>query len=301
MPRPPFEGYMATVKSRQDYRQRETGKVTEEGELHERPWVVLSDDDTHKRRIFAGIPQTHKGKRKIADLCVRSGSYKKRDGEVAYTFFDTQQPWTFPNEQLADTVEASPPTDGAAAVTRGRRSLANYLDYASSSKGGWLYQGRVVWVRLQPTKFDLDPSGQPKPSKYTDVVAWELIARRLHVDSKLSSDWLLPAVVVTHDDYLPRLNDGVWLPGIYPLVTVVPLVVSAALVELGKWTVAPTGMPGDWAPVTQCLLTLDYWATTEDRKPCVVVEQSGYEEWAFDEKNRRQLMSDVGWALNLQP
>lgn len=209
---------------------------------------------------------------------------------------DTQQPWTFLSEWI-NGAEAAPPTGGPAAVSNVRRTLSGYLKYVPKSQPRWLFQGRVVWIQMKPTRFRVDDSGQQVPSLYSDIVNWELIAKRVRVDPVRQSDWLLPAAVVTNDEYLPQSNDRRFMKGIFPLVTVVPLVRSPELSKAGKWSISHAKAGGDWVPITLCLLTLNFWTDKDPRDPIIVASLPGYEDWALGDEDRLKLIDRV--ALNL--
>lgn len=257
-----------------------------------RPWLVLSREGVHSRGIFVAAPHGSGQGRLTRHLCVADKA-SRPDGYV-----DAQQLWTMPNQRIHSSgiIPLAPRT-----AQDVRRKIRDYLQYSAGRRHGWIHQGKVVLLRLAPSRWTYLPEGGLGPSIDTDIMNWQTVAGQLTgTEPSFPEEWLVPAVVVTNDRYLPILGSDYRPSGVYPLITAVPLVKSEALRNLNAPIVSgPPGSSGDFVPLTQCLLTLDYAAMGADKKRGLVLNHPRCKYWTVTDATRRIILDQVLSVMNI--
>ena len=276
-----------------------------------RPWVVTSREDVHSRQIFISANEGTAPQRPASkmDLCVKCAvsdsdytSTREPDPKAPKRVpfvVDCQQIWTFLEDRLEDDAVKYKGLLLPSKLEDVRDMIGKHLEYAPASRGGWLYQGRVIWVRLAPLHAD---QGIRVPSGHSDITSWrEAVERLLGYDPKNPSDWFLPAIVLTHDRYLPEKQEGLRPPGVYRVLTAIPLILSEKLLRKGAPRVPhPKVRAVAYAPLTQFLMTVSYDACTHDRGRRVITSRPGFEGWEADRATLQRILTEVRGFMNIQ-
>ena len=112
--------------------------------------------------------------------------------------------------------------------------------------------------------------------------------------ASLARDWLIPAVVLTNDDFLPNDSALTCPARVLPLVTVVPLVWSKDLLTPGAPSVPHPKVPTiSYAPLTRCLLTLDYQARFPSNLSRLELSGDDFPNWVVEDRTRHMILDDV--------
>lgn len=232
----------------------------------ERPWLVLSRQDVHERLLFCGAMMTSALARSRMARCVSAG---------AHGFVDTQHLWTYSVERI----RGNPASVEAGVPAAARTAIRQYFTPSEGEPSNGLAQGRIVWVRLAPRPSSASQWGDPALMR-ADIVEHTTILERLGaVPTQGARPWVLPAMVLTSDQFLPPRADHS-RRGMFPLVTVVPLVTDRRLIDAGAERISHPRHPELlYAPVASMLLSLDYNGTAYDGHPRVRLEQPGFENW----------------------
>lgn len=269
---------------------RRNDSVATEGDADqsrtERPWLVLSRPDLHTRGVFCGAMMTRAKTRSRMARCVPAGSRG---------FIDTQHLWTYSVERIkGDPVEVE-----AAAPRAARAQIHQYFTPSEGEPPKGLAQGRIVWVRLAPRPSSAGRWGPPALVRADIVEHVTLLERLGAVPSGGARPWVLPAMVVTSNRFLPPSAD-LSTGGMFPLVTVVPLVTDRRLLEAGAERIPHPRHPEVvYAPVASMLLSLDYDAKAHDGLPRVQLEQPGFEGWQADAATVARVVTRVLSILNV--
>lgn len=113
--------------------------------------------------------------------------------------------------------------------------------------------------------------------------------------------WVLPAVVLTSNRFLPPRADHS-RHGMFQLMTVVPLVTDQRLIIAGAERIPhPRHSEYVYAPVTTVLLSLDYDVDAYDGHPRVQLEQPGFEGWQVEAAALDRIITRVLSNLNVGP
>jgi hypothetical protein len=221
----------------------------EQGEKHDRPWLVLSDQETHDERFFIGCAITEALKRFTRTHLVPDPGFKPPLGQPSY--IDIQQLWSFPFERdCTDDPVKTLRADAADGVQQeiGARLVADDAPHANNGP----VVGRIVWVDLL-AGFNVTRS---------DLAVFRRKLLKLDVKWRYE-DTLLMCVVVASDQPERRARKNV-----YPLITVVPLIRAPKFQKENddnpKVSVQTTdasgarGKPVSYTALTQLLFTVDY-------------------------------------------
>jgi len=257
-------------------------------------WLILSRQGLHERKIFIAPPLNTGKDRTTLALCVK---------DPVAGFLDAQQLWTMP-ESRVHRLPCPPICLHADTVPDTRAMIRKYLEYVETPRG-WLCQGRVVWLRLAPTRWVV-VNGHRVPTPKTDIELWRSLVKQLSGNlPSLPDDWMLPAVVITNDRYLPKYKGAASPPGVFPLVTVVPVVHDKSLWGKGAPVFqGPAGRDGSpvlYAPLTQCLLTLDHRAIDAEGRERVCADLPRFENWHIPKEIRHTIANEVLSFMNIQP
>ncbi len=264
-----------------------------------RTWLVLSDPDFFLRGLILGPPLTTGADRETRRLLTRAEAGTLTDKPL---FADCQQLWTFLTSRV-DTA-SDPFREGDPEVLgEVRRRIRQYLEFSSTPHCGPLHQGKIVWIRLIPAHREKSTVGNflRTPDSYSDIETYRyVLGPHLRDRAGITRDWMLPAVVLTNDSYLPK-REGVGRPkDVLPIVTVVPLVSVKELLTPGAPRVAhPEVKTAFYAPLTQCLLSIDYTATSADGLRRLQHEREDFPSWTCSPGTTQAILDEVRQHLGV--
>jgi hypothetical protein len=269
-----------------------------------RPWLVLSRPPTFTRGLIIGPPITTISKPDGSTRTTTGLLTKGPEGTITDkgVYIDCQQLWTFLSSRIDLRSKRYPP-GAPGTLAKIREKIRDYLEFSRGPRRKGLHQGKIIWIRLLPSHVEVSTGGRAFrfADEGSDLATFgKILEDMTGRNTRGPHDWLLPGVVLTNDRYLPSTPESTGPTDILPLVTVVPLVLSKPLLGPGAPRVAhPNVRSVYYAPLTQCLLTVDYLTTSSDGMQRLIVDRTGFTKWTTDDDTRRAIVDEVLGLLGM--